>query len=56
MEVIKELRVEGNGAQKGWLMAKQFNQEEETASRKRNQKKGGTAFSLAYNSYFLFIF
>lgn len=58
MEMIKELRVEGNGPQKGWLMAKQFDQEEDTArtSRKETKKKKGTAFSLGYDSYFLFIF
>lgn len=54
MEMIKELGVEGNGLQKGWFMAKQFDQEEDTArtSSKETKNKGGTAFSLGYNSYF----
>lgn len=41
MEMIKYLRVEGIGPQKGWLMAKQFDQEEDTARTSRKETKKG---------------
>lgn len=41
MEMIKDLRVEGIGPQKGWLMAKQFDQEEDTARTSRKETKKG---------------
>lgn len=58
MEMIKDLRVEGNGPQKGWLMAKQFDQEEDTArtSRKETKKREAQLFPWATTliSYFFF--
>lgn len=41
MEMIKDLRVEGIGPQKGWLMAKQFEKEEDTAGTSRKETRKG---------------
>lgn len=58
MEMIKDLRVEGIGPQKGWLMAKQFDQEEDTArtSRKETKKREAQPFpwTITLISYLYF--